>query len=105
MGKGFDGVGIREVRALGLTGVQREALEWLKAKRDAWPLSRKPYGFNPPKHRSALSASMRRSLAARGFVQVERVSESHLRYDITDAGRAALARTLADANSNNEETP
>lgn len=76
---------------LGLTSTQHEALKWLKARRDACPHTRQSYGFNPPSGRSALASAMRRALAARGFVRVERISDRHLRYDITDAGRQALA--------------
>lgn len=75
-----------------LTSTQREALEWLKARRDGCPHARWPYGFNPPTGRPRLSASMRRALAQRGFVDVQRVSDRHFRYEITDAGRAALSR-------------
>jgi hypothetical protein len=74
----------------GLTSTQREALEWLKAKRDAHPKDRWSYGFNPPTGNARLASSMRRALAERGFVEVTRVSDRHLRYEITDAGRAAL---------------
>lgn len=87
----------------GLTSTQREALEWLKAKRDALPSM--PYGFNPPRGQSALIAAMRRALAQRGFVSVERVSDSHFRYEITELGRAALLGTLADANQDEHFIP
>ena len=78
--------------ALGLTSVQHEALAWLKAKRDATPLTRWSYGFNPPSGRRAETAAMRGSLARRGFIRVDRVSDRHFRYEITAEGRAALAR-------------
>jgi hypothetical protein len=86
--------------AEGLTSTQREALEWLAARRDNHPRSQQSYGFNPPSGRSRLASAMRRALAERGFVEVQRVSDRHLRYEITDAGRAALLGSLADATNN-----
>ncbi len=86
--------GIRETPARtyeGLTSTQREALEWLKRKRDTVPLDRWPYGFNPPDGRRSMVAAMRTSLARRGLVELQRISDRHIRYEITDAGRAALA--------------
>lgn len=86
--------GIREFPARtdkGLTSTQREALEWLKGKRDSYPFDRQSYGFNPPTGRPRLASSMRRALAERGFVELQRISDRHIRYEITDAGRAALA--------------
>ncbi|CAN7318423.1 hypothetical protein LJR009_001615 [Bosea sp. LjRoot9] len=80
---------------MGLTSTQREALAWLKAKRDAHPIDRFSCGFNPPNGQRSMVAAMRRSLAERGLVRVERISDRHLRYEITDAGRAALARAAA----------
>lgn len=74
----------------GLTSTQREALEWLKAKRDATHRDRWPHGFNPPTGNARLTASMRRSLAERGYVEVTRISESHFRYEITESGCRAL---------------
>lgn len=74
----------------GLTSTQREALEWLKSKRDAVPLDRWCYGFNPPDGRRSMVAAMRTSLARRGLVELQRISDRHIRYEITDAGRAAL---------------
>lgn len=76
----------------GLTSTQREALEWLKSKRDALPLNRWPYGFNPPNGRRSMVAAMRTSLASRGLVELQLISERHIRYEITDAGRVALAK-------------
>lgn len=80
---------------MGLTSTQREALEWLRAKRDAHPDIRWNSGFNPPTGRRAMVAAMRRSLANRGLVRVDRISDSHFRYDITPAGRAALAKAVS----------
>ena len=74
----------------GLTPTQREALEWLKAKRDAVPRDRWSYGFNPPNGRRSMVAAMRTSLANRGLVELQRISDRHIRYEITDAGRDAL---------------
>ncbi len=81
-----DGSGAR-----GLTSTQREALEWLKAKRDALPMDRWSYGFNPPNGRRSMVAAMRTALARRGFVELQRISDRHIRYEITEAGRAALS--------------
>lgn len=85
----------------GLTSTQREALEWLKSKRDAVPLDRWSYGFNPPDGRRSMVAAMRTSLARRGLVDLQRISDRHIRYEITDAGRAALVGNRADANPSN----
>lgn len=76
----------------GLTSTQREALEWLKAKRDAVPFDRWSYGFNPPNGRRSMVAAMRTALARRGYVELQRISGRHIRYEITDAGRAALSK-------------
>ncbi len=73
----------------GLTSTQREALQWLKDRRDRVPFSQMSYGFNPPSI-ARLSQSMRRALAEQGYVEVQRVSDHHLRYEITDLGRLAL---------------
>jgi hypothetical protein len=73
----------------GLTSTQREALEWLRSMRER-ASDRQTYGFNPPSGRSRLAQSMRRSLAQRGFVEVQRVGVGHNRYEITPAGRRAI---------------
>lgn len=74
---------------MGLTSTQREALEWLRAMRERAG-DRQSYGFNPPHGNSRLASSMRRALAERGLVEVQRVSVGHNRYEITDLGRQAL---------------
>lgn len=76
----------------GLTSTQREALEWLKAKRDAAPFGRWSYGFNPPSGRRSMVAAMRTTLARRGLVELQRISDRHIRYEITEDGRAALSK-------------
>lgn len=86
----------------GLTSTQRDALEWLKAKRDAVPFDRWSYGFNPPDGRRSMVAAMRRSLAERGYVELQRISDRHIRYEITEAGRAALA-SATDAQSTKDD--
>lgn len=79
----------------GLTSTQREALEWLRSMRERAG-DRQAYGFNPPHGNPRLASSMRRALAERGFVDVQRVAVGHNRYEITEAGRAALNEARND---------
>lgn len=72
-----------------LTKADREALEWLDAMRVKFPTN--DYGFNPQPGARGRYETCRRRLEQRGFVWINRRSERHFRYAITDAGRAALS--------------
>jgi hypothetical protein len=52
------------------------------------------YGFNPTWNERAARA-WRTSLATKGLVHLNRLSDFHIRYSITDAGRAALSKKEA----------
>lgn len=67
-----------------LTKAQTRALEWLAALHEKFPQN--DYGFNPT-YRAGDAATCRRSLAAKGLVHLNRLSDHHIRYSITDAGR------------------
>jgi len=71
-----------------LTGRQKDALRWLDELRAKYPAN--TYGFNPS--RVGLAAICRRVLEQEGFVKIDRVLPHHFRYQITDAGREALAK-------------
>jgi len=71
-----------------LTEAQRRALALLGALHDRHP--RLAYGFNPRSFGGGRNAATARALANRGLVHLDRISERHIRYRITDAGRQAL---------------
>ena len=70
---------------LGIASIR--ALRFLKAKHDRSPKA--PYGWHMPSQRTARAC--RKTLEPRGLVSIERLSPTHFRYRITEAGRAALA--------------
>ena len=47
-------------------------------------------GANPRQFGGGEEAARARRLAARGLVHLNRLSDTHIRYSLTDAGRAAL---------------
>ena len=71
------------------TVAQIRALKWLAEMHEKFPTN--DYGFNPTR-RAMEAATCRRTLAPRGLVHLNRVAEGHIRYSLTDAGRAALAK-------------
>lgn len=71
-----------------LTRGEKAALGWLAGLHSKFPDN--TYGFNPT-YRAKHAAACRRSLEARGYVQINRLSERHFRYRLTDAGRAVAA--------------
>ncbi|CAM5770642.1 hypothetical protein [Bosea minatitlanensis] len=80
-------LGIAEIRAL----------QFLRAKHDKNPNA--PYGWHMPSQRTARAC--RASLERKGLVAIERLSPTHFRYHITEAGRSALS-TPADAKEKND---
>jgi hypothetical protein len=70
-----------------LTHHQRTMLKVLADMHDAHPAN--TYGFNPTWNERAARA-WRTSLAEKGLVNLNRISDFHIRYSITPAGLAAL---------------
>lgn len=62
------------------------ALQFLRAKHDRNPNA--PYGWHMPGQRTARAC--RYTLEPKGLVAIERLSPSHFRYRITEAGILAL---------------
>lgn len=73
-----------------LSKAQLRALNWLRDSHERFPQN--DYGFNPT-YRAREAATCRRSLAGLGLVLLNRISPWHIRYSLTEAGRAALKDT------------
>jgi len=73
-----------------LTGNQRYVLARLAR------LPNDGFGFNPCSFGGSRSAATARGLASRGLVELNRISEFHIRYRISEAGRAALQSKETD---------
>lgn len=71
-----------------LTAREMSALAWLFAMHEKFPAN--TWGFNPQPGAALRYAVMRRRLEPKGFVAIDRISPTHFRYSLTDAGRAAL---------------
>ena len=71
---------------LGVASIR--ALQYLAAKEDN-AIRPPTYGWHMPSQRTATAC--RRTLEPKGMVTIERISDLHFRYRITDAGRAALS--------------
>lgn len=69
-----------------LTRPAKAALLYLRAKDERHPNQR--YGWHMPNQRTA--ACCRRTLEPKGLVSIERITPTHFRYRITEAGRLAL---------------
>lgn len=71
-----------------LTKAERWALEQLERRHAA--CVRQGFGMNPSGFGGSRAAKLARQMEPRGLVAVTRYSDTHFRYTITDAGRAAL---------------
>lgn len=76
-----------------MTPLQREVLQRLN---DLGHRAARPFGVNPISFGGERAAACARGMEPRGWIHIDRISERHLRYGITGAGRLALASPVAD---------
>lgn len=70
-----------------LTALERQVLQRLN---DLGHRAAAPFGANPISFGGERASACARRMAAKGWVRLDRISERHIRYGITGAGRLAL---------------